>query len=273
MNRTHFALLLTPWLATACASSTNPTPDAPPSASPVVTTSQRTTTPAAAASPTTAGDPAARATNDFGFDLYGQLAAKPDENLAYSPTSIAIALSMTVAGARGQTEQQMHEVLHFPSEAMRLHAAWGATMERWAGLPDVEIRVANRLFGQTGSPFEDEFLALNAERYAAPFLPVDFAGAPEAQRVLINDWVAERTRKRIVDLIPPGGIDASTNLVLANALALAPRMELGVQRLAVPPGEELDEEFYHRQDIRYRCVASPLMALQKTDCKGEGPFD
>src|SRR4051794_20116922 len=49
--------------------------------------------------------------NTFGFDLYHQLQAH-DGNLFFSPYSISTALSMTYAGARGQTAQEMAHVLH-----------------------------------------------------------------------------------------------------------------------------------------------------------------
>ena len=40
----------------------------------------------------------------FAFDLYRALSAE-DGNLFYSPYSISLALAMTYAGARGETEQ------------------------------------------------------------------------------------------------------------------------------------------------------------------------
>ena len=48
----------------------------------------------------------------FALDLYGQLKANPG-NLFFSPYSISTALAMTYAGARGETEKQMGQVLHF----------------------------------------------------------------------------------------------------------------------------------------------------------------
>lgn len=40
---------------------------------------------------------------------------------------------------------------------------------------------------------------------------------PEAARVYINDWVANTTHQMIKDLIPPGTVDRTTDLVLVNA--------------------------------------------------------
>src|SRR5262249_46069968 len=47
---------------------------------------------------------------------------------------------------------------------------------------------------------------------------VDFRHAAEAARVAMNQWIAQRTRKKIRDLIPSGGLNAETRLVLVNAV-------------------------------------------------------
>src|SRR5512143_2566217 len=66
---------------------------------------------------------AANGNNAFAFDLYRFLGKEnKDSNLFYSPYSISLALAMTYAGARGQTEQQMAQTLHFPPQG-RLHPA------------------------------------------------------------------------------------------------------------------------------------------------------
>jgi serpin B len=49
---------------------------------------------------------------------------------------------------------------------------------------------------------------------------VDFIAEAEAARVAINAWVAERTNDRIPELLPPGVVDATTRLVLVNAIYL-----------------------------------------------------
>jgi len=43
--------------------------------------------------------------SEFAFDLY-QALSQQDGNIFYSPYSISLALAMTYAGARGQTEEQ-----------------------------------------------------------------------------------------------------------------------------------------------------------------------
>ena len=49
----------------------------------------------------------------FAFDLYHALRETSDGNLFYSPYSISLALAMTYGGARGETERQMADTLHY----------------------------------------------------------------------------------------------------------------------------------------------------------------
>ncbi len=161
--------------------------------------------------------PAVDASNAFGLALFQELGAKAG-NLAFSPASISLALAMTYAGAKGETGEQMKKALRFPEAAPELHGGWASVLHRWQNAKDLDIAVANRLYGDQSYTFERHFLGLTKASYGAPLLPVDFAGAPDAQRKLINDWVADTTHKRIEDLIPPPGIDEDTRLVLVNAM-------------------------------------------------------
>ena len=61
--------------------------------------------------------------NTFALDLYSRLHTR-EGNLFFSPYSISTALSMTYAGARGQTAEQMAKVLHFPLDSQRLPPAF-----------------------------------------------------------------------------------------------------------------------------------------------------
>jgi serpin B len=184
-------------------------------------------------------DPAATATNQLGLELFREAAAeKKNGNLLLSPFSIQCALAMTYAGADGETRTEMAKVLHFPPDDAPLTASFGAlrgaldaTVKKSAAtakqrqqvkgsVDTIEWHVANRLFGQRGYQFRQPFLALVKDDYAAPFEVLDFRDAAEPARGKINAWVEEQTRQKIRDLIPAGGVDKDTRLVLVNALYL-----------------------------------------------------
>jgi len=162
----------------------------------------------------------------FAFDLYQRLRAKGG-NLFYSPYSISLALAMTYAGARGETEQQMADTLHFTLPQDRLHPAFNsldielASRGEGAKGKDEEgfrLNIVNAIWGQKNYEFLSEFLDVLAENYGAGLRILDFASASEESRVTINNWVSDQTEGRIEDLIAPGEIHALTRLVLTNAI-------------------------------------------------------
>lgn len=159
--------------------------------------------------------------NRFALDLYGRLRSGRPGNLFFSPGSLSTALAMTYAGARGQTAEQMAEVLHFRLPQEKLHPAFTALQETWDAQGEkagYKLSVANRLWGQEGFDFRPAFLVTSREHYGAELAQVDFARQPEPALRRINAWVEERTQGKIRDLIPPGVLDAMTRLVLTNAV-------------------------------------------------------
>jgi len=179
-------------------------------------------------------DAATSAINRLGLEIFAH--SKTDQNALLSPYSIQCALAMASAGADGKTREEMSRVLHFPGDdaalqlsfsalakALATAAAQSAEAARAARQYDskrdpLQLRIANRLFGQKGYHFRPPFLTALATGYGAPFEEVDFAASPEKARTHINGWVEGQTQEKIKDLIPPNGLDATTRLVLTNAL-------------------------------------------------------
>ena len=158
----------------------------------------------------------------FAFDLYRTL-AEEDGNLFYSPYSISLALAMTYAGARGETERQMADTLQFTLPQDEIHGAFNAMdsdlrSRGEEGDDRFTLNIANAVWGQHGYEFLEPFLDVLATHYGAGVRPVDFAGSPEESRITINDWVAERTEDRIKDLIPEDAITPLVRMVLTNAI-------------------------------------------------------
>ena len=160
------------------------------------------------------------------FDLY-QALKDGDDNLFMSPHSLSLALAMTYAGARGQTETEMAQTLHFDLPQADLHAAFNhldlALASRGQGAQGADgagfrLNIMNSVWGQAGYPFLVDFLDTLAINYGAGLQLTDFAGAPDPARVAINDWVATATEQRIQDLLADGMITMLTRLVMTNAV-------------------------------------------------------
>jgi serpin B len=155
--------------------------------------------------------------NAFGLALFARIRRAPG-NLAFSPASIWTALAMPFAGARGETAEQMARTLDDHRTSREIVPAAGVVVSRInEPRPGTTIRLASRLFGAQGYPFQPAYLRLTRETFGAPLEPVDF-GAAEAARARINGWVAEQTEDRIKDLLPEGSVDSLTRLVLVNAI-------------------------------------------------------
>ena len=218
-----------------------------------------------------AGDPALVADVVAGLDalaggLYGGLAGT-EGNLVLSPYSVLVALGMTMVGAAGRTAEEMRSVLGVGDLGDRWHKGVNALTSHVEGLAgrqtradgtkaDVLLGTANQLFGERDVRWERDFLDILAKEYGAGLRAVDFRGAAEQARALINDWVEDQTDDRIEDLIPDGVLDALTRLVLVNAIHLKAPWEqpfekqltaVGTFRLA--DGDSVEVDMMHRPDL------------------------
>jgi serpin B len=165
----------------------------------------------------------------FATDLYAALrkdSSFANQNIFFSPHSISVALAMTYAGARGATASEIKSAMHFTLPDARLHAAFDAldlalTSPRTPaadGKTPLTLNVANSMWGEATSTFEQPFLDTLATNYGAGVYLADFKNAPDAARITINDWVAGKTNDKIRDLLSAGSIDTLTRLVLVNAV-------------------------------------------------------
>ena len=172
---------------------------------------------------------AASSINAFGLDLFRQVGTTGG-NVVISPASVAIALAMARAGARGVTAAQMDTVLHgVGSEvnAAGINALDQALAARTGTFPDagghalpVTLRIANAPFAQRGLTLVPAYLDALASRFGSGVRLVDYQADPEAVRQLINAWVGAQTEGRIPELLAAGVITPLTRLTLINAIYL-----------------------------------------------------
>lgn len=162
----------------------------------------------------------------FAVDAYQQL-SQAQGNIFYSPLSVSLAMAMTYAGARTDTEAQMASALHYTLPQADLHPAFNkldlelASRGQGAAGADgngFRLNIANAVFGQTGYEFLPDYLDVLALNYGAGLSLLDFMEDAEGARQLINEWVATKTEDRIPELLPQGVIEPSTRLVLTNAV-------------------------------------------------------
>jgi len=174
-------------------------------------------------------------------DLLGQLKGSSTENLAFSPFSVGVALSMAYVGAKGTTADEMAKAMHWTLPKARVSKAFDWTTLELAKRADqaleqakanakvagvtvdpsaYRLHVVNAIWADERMKFVPAFLDVMATDYGTGVTLANFSGAPDAERIAINDWVSDETQAKIRDLLPTGSIGTDTVSVLVNAIHL-----------------------------------------------------
>jgi serpin B len=203
----------------------------------------------------------------FALNLYSQLATNASGNVFFSPYSISTFMAMVYAGAAGDTEAQMSQVLGFSTNLAQLAEAFGqlqTQVESDQDTNEVQLNIANALWTQIGFPFLPSFLATASNQYQATIGQADFTNATgdAAATQAINDWVAQETQNLITNLVPLGAITTNTRIVLANAIYF-----LGAWTTAFAETNTATEPFYLSTTNQ---VMAPLM--HQPAASGNPPF-
>jgi len=159
----------------------------------------------------------------FAVALYGPalLAAGPGQNAIVSPYSVSATLTMVDVGAAGETDAQIRSVLRLPGSATAIaptYAALACEDESDGSSQGNQLFIASSVWGQQGVAFESTFVSTLSSGYGAPLQQADFEGRPAAATAAINDWVSQQTQQEIPTLLEPMDLDASTRVVLVNAI-------------------------------------------------------
>ncbi|XP_072379414.1 serine protease inhibitor 88Ea-like isoform X3 [Diabrotica undecimpunctata] len=164
----------------------------------------------------------------------------PNENLFFSPYSTYHALLMAYFLSGRQTENYLKKVLRLnpAQEKSDIYAAYKLDKYRTQLLAinaPYEFTSANKIYVENDVPVRQCVL----DDFLDELEMKDFKTSPEAARQQINNWVENVTHTMIKDLIPPGTIDSSTNLVLVNAAYFK-----GLWENKFPPEYTKQEVFY-----------------------------
>jgi serpin B len=157
---------------------------------------------------------ATEAVNQFAMDVYEHL-QQEEGNLFFSPLSIAAGLSMTYAGAAGQTAAEIEQVLGVDPE---IHSSFADLFTSFRARLSVEnflLATSNALWPQLGMPFHAEFVNTIETDYDGHVQGLDYANPAQAEET-INAWVAGRTLGRIQGLV--SDLSPATLMVLTNTI-------------------------------------------------------
>ncbi len=166
---------------------------------------------------------------DLNFDIMKR--AESDfagKNAMISTFSIQNAIAMLWAGAAGDTADQIKAALRFDDNTHQALNKLNAIIKSknlpaWDSdygdhIDPVEVNTTNDLYLAPNHTWSSSWLDTLAVNYDAGIQETQFAKDPAGATKYINDVVAKDTHDRIQNLIPDGGIDATTQLVLTNAI-------------------------------------------------------
>ncbi|KAI6234662.1 SERPIN domain-containing protein [Aphelenchoides fujianensis] len=156
---------------------------------------------------------------DFAVGLLRETALNSNASLILSPISIALALSLAYAGAGGDTRKEFESVFaKGGTSGDALHSLFRQTLSQLnAADKNVTLELANRAYAAQKLDVKAAYKELIATNYGGDFKQVDFGQAAGAVKE-INDFVANVTHDKIRDLLSSDSVDATTKLVLVNAV-------------------------------------------------------
>jgi serpin B len=146
---------------------------------------------------------------------------RPAENNFYSPFSLLTALGMTAAGARGDTQVALKELLDAPANPTSANKYFGSLVAEVQGdgsEREYDLATANALWVQDGMALNPTFAETISDDYGGALNKVDYKGNPAAAIDQINRWCGEQTKGKIPTIVSGQDVNGLTRCVLTNAI-------------------------------------------------------
>jgi serpin B len=159
----------------------------------------------------------AQNSTDFTFRILRKL-EEEKKSIFVSPYSIRTILSLCAEGASGKTLSEMNETLALPTDANQRRKEMQINTQTFNRAKEFEILTTNTLWINKKLLLLKSYVETAKEYYQAAVKSVGFSENPEKARKTINDFVAEKTKQMIKNLLPFGIITSETQMVLTNTI-------------------------------------------------------
>lgn len=161
-----------------------------------------------------------KASNALGMDLYRELGATGERNVAIAPSSVSVVMAMVWMGAHGSTREEMSRTLHLSGDQTQMARSAKTFSLALKGLigEGLTLRAANGLYVDEGVPLEPDFVATTRQKFGATVESLAFGKDPESARRTINARVAAQTEQRIGEILSKDSLSQESRLVLTNAV-------------------------------------------------------
>ncbi|XP_075985818.1 antichymotrypsin-2-like isoform X2 [Anticarsia gemmatalis] len=160
------------------------------------------------------------------------------KSVVSSPLSAEFVLGLLALGTTEPAHSQLLKTLGIADDNA-IRSSFAAVSSKLKAIKGVTLNVANKVYIMEGSYDLHPELKKDAVKvFDAAMEKVDFAAASAAVKN-INDWVENKTNKKIKDLLSPDSVNSDTRLVLVNALYFK-----GSWKEQFNPSHTLDQPFH-----------------------------
>ncbi|XP_074154235.1 neuroserpin [Sminthopsis crassicaudata] len=157
---------------------------------------------------------------ELSVNVYNHLRATgEDENILFSPLSIAIAMGMVELGAHGSTLKEIRHSMGYEGLKDGEEFSFLRNLSDMITTEENQyvMKMANSLFVQNGFHVNEQFLQMMKKYFQAEIEHVDFS-QNEAVASHINKWVENHTNSLVKDLVLARDFSSLTHLALVNAV-------------------------------------------------------
>ncbi|XP_057337721.1 alaserpin-like [Microplitis mediator] len=134
-----------------------------------------------------------------------------------SPLSAAMVLMMAAYGASDENAKRMNSMLHFDTNDNTYKTGIYSLIKMIDALNPSELELANKIYAGKNQDINPDFKSLVSETFELSIENVDF-GLSESTAKKIDKWRAEKSRRRITNVIKPDEISADTEFLFTNSL-------------------------------------------------------
>lgn len=162
---------------------------------------------------------AAKAVNHLGVSIYQKLASE-GKNVFFSPLSLSSALAILFCGAKNETSKEMRHALGYNSANIKdeeVESCFRCLQSTLDKSPDSYLLTsANVVFSQNDFAIKHAFKVLLEQSFNAMVREVDFRNKSVEAVQEANNWVKEKTKGMIPNLLE--SLDPDTVMVILNAV-------------------------------------------------------
>lgn len=157
------------------------------------------------------------ANNQFALNFYSQAAQNSNENLFFSPTSIATAFVIAYEGARGDTAEEIQNAFGFSKDDNKRRSEFESLYKNLNEENEwYKLNMANALWIAQGFEPISDYVDIAKTYYDSHVQNVDFITNDGVNT--INEWVKEKTEDKIQEILAQDSTDELTRMVITNAM-------------------------------------------------------